>query len=61
MFESQIKTRTVLGSKEMRVSDRANEQDGVRSFSRILSWDFDQRALPELKYTLTINGYVILR
>jgi len=60
MFESQIKTQIVLGSKEMRVSDRASEEDRLRSSSGILSWGFDQRALPELKYTLTINGYVIL-
>ena len=60
MFGGQIKTQTVLGSKETGVSDRANEEDGLCSSSGILPWGSDQHALPELKYTLTINGYVIL-
>ena len=60
MFESQIKTQTGLGSKEMRVYDRAKEEDRLRSSSSISSWGPDRHALPELKYTLTINGYVIL-
>jgi hypothetical protein len=60
MLESQIKTQTALGSKEMRVSDGANEEAGLRSSSGILSWGSDQHALPGLKYTLTISGYAIL-
>jgi hypothetical protein len=60
MFERQIKTQPVLGSKNMNISDRANEEDGRRSSSGIFSWRLAQRALPELKYVLTINGYVTL-
>ena len=60
MLERQIKTQLALGSKDMRISGRANEEDGSRSSSGILSWRSAQHALPELKYALTINGYVIL-
>jgi hypothetical protein len=60
MFEIQTKTRPALGSKDVSISDQANEEEGLRSSSGILSWRFAQRALPELKYTLTVNGYVIL-
>jgi hypothetical protein len=60
MFERQIKTQPVLGSRNMNISDRANEEDELRSSSGILSWRLAQRALPELKYVLTINGYVTL-
>jgi len=60
MLERQIKTQPVLGSKDTRISGRANEEDGSRSSSGISSWLFARQALPELKYALTINGYVIL-
>jgi hypothetical protein len=60
MFERQIKTQPVLGSKNMNICDRANERDGVRSSSVLFSWYFAQRALPELKYVLTNKGYMVL-
>jgi hypothetical protein len=60
MFERQIKTQPVLGSRNMNISDPTNEEDELRSSSGILSWRLAQRALPELKYVLTINGYVTL-
>ena len=60
MFEKQIKTQQVLGCKDMSICDQANEADGLRSSSGVLSWRFAQHALPELKYALTINGYAIL-
>ena len=60
MFEKQIKTQQVLGCKDMSISDRANEADGLRSSSGVLSWRFAQGALPEVKYALTVNGYMIL-
>ncbi len=60
MLERQITTQLALGSKDMRISGRANEEDGSRSSLGILSWRSAQHALPELKYALTINGYVIL-
>jgi len=60
MFEKQIKTQQVLRCKDMSISDQANEADGLHSSSGVLSWRFAQGALPEVKYALTINGYVIL-
>jgi hypothetical protein len=60
MFGRQVRIQPVLGSKNMNISDRANEGDGLRSSSGIFSWRLAQRALPELKYVLTINGYVTL-
>ena len=60
MFEKQIKTQQVSGCKGMRISDPANEEDGLRSSSGILASRFAQGALPEVKYALTVNGYMIL-
>jgi len=60
MFDKQIKTQQVLGCKDMSICDRANEEDGLHSSSGILSWRFAQGALPEVKYALTVNGYMIL-
>ena len=60
MFEKQIKTQQVLGCKDMSISDRANEADGLHSSSGVLAWRFAQGALPEVKYALTVNGYMIL-
>jgi hypothetical protein len=60
MIAKQSRIQPLLGSKDMNVSDRANEKNGHRSSSGPLSWYFAERALPELKYGLTINGYVVL-
>ena len=60
MLERQTKAQLALGSKDVRTSGRANEEDGSRSLSGILSWHFAQGALPEVKYALTANGYMIL-
>lgn len=60
MIERQIKIHPLLGSKNMNISDRANEPNGRRDSSGVFSWYLAQPALPELKYVMTINGYVIL-
>ena len=60
MFEKQIKTQQVLGCEDMRISDGANEADVLHSSSGVLSWRFAQGALPEVKFALTVNGYMIL-
>ena len=60
MFEKRIKTQRVLGCKETCISDRVNEEDGLRSSSGTLSWRLAQSALPEVKYALTASGYMIL-
>lgn len=60
MFEGEIRIQPLWRSKNMNVSDRANEQNGHRSWLGPCSWYVAQRALPELKYVATINGYVVL-
>jgi len=60
MFGRQMKIQPLWGSRNINVSDRANEENGHRSSSGVFSWCLAQRALPELKYVLTTNGYVIL-
>jgi len=60
MFGRHMRIRPPLASKGMNVSDRANEENRHPSSSGPLSWYFADRALPELKYVATINGYVIL-
>jgi hypothetical protein len=60
VFDRQIKTEPLLASKKMSVSTRANGKNGCHSSSERLPWYFAQRALPELKYVLTISGYVLL-
>jgi len=60
MVRTQSRIGPPLGSKNMSISDRA-KGEGRRQFSPgPLAWYFAQRALPELKYVLTINGYVVL-
>jgi hypothetical protein len=60
MFAKQVPVQRLLGSKKMNVCDRADTQNGPRSSPGPLSWYFAQRALPELKYVLTSNGYTVL-
>jgi hypothetical protein len=59
MFTKQVPVHRLLGSKKMNVCDRAGKEDG-RSSSGPDSWYFDQRAMRELKYVLTSNGYAVL-
>lgn len=60
MNERQIEMHPLLGSIEVNVSDRTSETNERRYSSRASSWYLAQPALPNLKYALTINGYVIL-
>jgi hypothetical protein len=60
MIERQIETQPVLGSKDINISDRANEPNSRRPSQRLLSWYLAQLALLGLKYSLTAGGYVIL-
>ena len=60
MLGRQMNIQPLLGSKDMNVSDRANQENGRHSSSGSLSWCLADRALPELKYVLTINGSVTL-
>ena len=60
MSENQKKILEMLASKKMGGSGRANGKNGRYSSSGGLSWYFAQRAVPELVYALTINGYVLL-
>ena len=60
MNERQIGTHPLLGSIEVSVSDRTSETNERRYSSRAFSWYLAQPALPNLKYALTINGYLIL-
>jgi hypothetical protein len=60
MFAKQVAVQALLGSKEMDICDRANEQSEPRSSAGPLSWYFAQRTLPELKYVLTNKGYSVL-
>jgi hypothetical protein len=59
MFVRQSRIQPLLGSKGMNISDRAHEPN-ERRYSSVLSWYLAQPAPPELRYVLTINGYVIL-
>jgi hypothetical protein len=60
MFARQVPVQRLLGSKKMNVCDRANRENEPRSSAGPFSWYFAQRALPELKYVLTNNGYTVL-
>jgi len=60
MIARRIRMQSLFGSKNMNVSDRANEENGRRSSPEPFSWYFAQRALPELKHVATVNGYVVL-
>jgi len=59
MFAKQRPVHRLLGSKRINVCDRASKENGG-SPTGPNSWLFAQRALPELKYVLTSNGYTVL-
>lgn len=59
MFAKQMPVHRPLGSKKINICDRASKENGSPSTGPN-SWYFAQRALPELKYALTSNGYVVL-
>ena len=61
MLGKEVRTQPVLGSKKMNICDRANGENGRRYLPWPFSWCLAQRALPEVKYMLTINGYITLR
>ena len=60
MLAKQAPTQPLLGSKKLNIGDRANQENKPDSSPGPLSWCVAQRALPELKYVLTSNGYVVL-
>jgi hypothetical protein len=59
MFAKQVPVHRFPGSKKMSVCDRTSKENG-RSATGPYSWYFAQRALPEIKYVLTNNGYAVL-
>jgi hypothetical protein len=59
MFAKQVPVHRLLGSKKFNVCDRAVKENG-RFSAGPGSWYFAERALPELKYVLTNNGYAVL-
>ena len=59
MFARQGPVQPLLGSKRMNICDRASKENEHHS-PGLYSWYIAQRALPESKYVLTINGYAIL-
>ena len=61
MLGKEVRTQPVLGSKKMNICDRAHGENGRRYLPWPFSWCLAQRALPEVKYMLTINGYITLR
>jgi len=60
MARAQIRMQPLVGSKNMNIADRAKGKGERRSSSGPFFWYISQRGLPELKYLLTTNGYVIL-
>jgi len=60
MARAQIRIQPLVGSKNLNIADRARGKEERRSSSGPFSWYVAQPGLPELKYVLTINGYVIL-
>ena len=58
MAERQGKTLAMLADEKMVCSIGTNGKNGHNSSSGRLSWYFAQRAMPELIYVATINGYV---
>jgi hypothetical protein len=60
MARAQIRIQPLVGSKNMNIADRAKGKEERRSSSGPFSWYIAQRSVPESKYVLTINGYVIL-
>lgn len=61
MFGEEVRIQTLLGSKNMNICDRANVENRRRHLPWPFSWCLAQRALPEVKYVLTTNGYITLR
>jgi hypothetical protein len=60
MVGKEVRIRPLWGSKNMNVSDRANGENGNHSSPGPFSWYLAEKALPELKYALTVTGYVVL-
>ena len=60
MLGKEVRTQPVLGSKKTNICDRAHGENGRRYSPWPFSWCLAQRALPEVKYMLTINGYITL-
>ena len=61
MLGKEVRTQPVLGSKSMNICYRAHGENGRRYLPWPFSWCLAQRALPEVKYVLTVNGYMTLR
>lgn len=61
MLGKEVRIQPFLGSKKMNICDRAHGENGRRYLPWPLSWCLAQRALPEVKYVLTVNGYMTLR
>jgi hypothetical protein len=60
MIARQIRKQPLFWTRHVNISDRANEADGHRFLQGPSSWFLAERALPELKYVATNNGYVLL-
>lgn len=60
MFGKEVRIQPLLGSKNMNIGDRANGENRRRYLPWLFSWCLAQRAGLEVKYALTINGYITL-
>lgn len=60
MFGEEVRIQPLVGSKNMNICDRASGENRRRQLPWPFSWCLAQRALPEVKYALTVNGYIAL-
>jgi hypothetical protein len=60
MLGEKVGIQPAPGSKNMDICDRANGENRRRYSPWPFSWCLAGRALPEVKYALTVNGYIAL-
>jgi len=60
MLRKEVRMQPLVGSKNMNYCDRASGENGRSHSLGPLPWYLAPRALPELKYVLTSNGYMAL-
>lgn len=60
MFGEEVRIQPLLGSRNMNICDRANVEHRRGLLPWPFSWCLAERALPEVKYVLTVNGYTVL-
>jgi hypothetical protein len=60
MLGKKVRIQPLMGSKDMNICHRANGENGCCHSTGPFSWYLARCAVPEMKYVLTINGYIIL-